>query len=141
MERRIILASHGSFASGILSSLELICGKQTNIEALDCYTEESFDLASEVSEIINNNQEKEIIVVTDIFGGSVNNEFLQYIHNSHFFLVAGMNLPFLVELVTQIEFVYSLEDCINEALSNSKVSIQFCNNILKNELQGKEEEF
>ena len=71
----------------------------------------------------------------------MNNEFLQYVHNSHFFLVAGMNLPFLVELVTQIEFVHSLEDCINEALSNSKVSIQFCNNILKNELQGKEEEF
>lgn len=49
--------------------------------------------------------------------------------------------PFLVELVTQIEFVHSLEDCINEALSNSKVSIQFCNNILKMNYKVKKKNF
>ena len=37
MERKIIVASHGRFASGIIDSLELICGKNKKVEPLDCY--------------------------------------------------------------------------------------------------------
>lgn len=48
MERTIILASHGRFASGILDSLELIFGKTHSILALDCYGTETFDLAKSV---------------------------------------------------------------------------------------------
>ena len=44
MERTIILASHGRFASGILDSLELIFGKTHSILALDCYGTETFDI-------------------------------------------------------------------------------------------------
>lgn len=141
MDRKIILASHGQFASGILSSLELICGKQPSIATLDCYIDESFDLATEVNNIINLNQGKEIVVVTDIFGGSVNNEFLQYIDTPNLFLVAGMNLPFLVELVTQIEGGQPIELLIEESLESSKCMIQFCNKMIKNNQQTEEEEF
>ncbi len=49
MDREIILASHGKFASGILDSLELIYGKNHSITALDCYTDENFDLTESVS--------------------------------------------------------------------------------------------
>ena len=35
VEQIIILASHGKFASGILHSLELICGKKQSVIAID----------------------------------------------------------------------------------------------------------
>ncbi|TLQ06941.1 PTS mannose transporter subunit IIA [Marinilactibacillus psychrotolerans] len=138
MTKKIILASHGRFASGILSSLQLICGDNQNIIALDCYTNESFDLTTEVEKLMKQFTEEEIVVVTDIFGGSVNNEFLRYITKPNYYLVAGLNLPFLIELTTKLSSA-SLEVVIQQSLNNSKNSIQFCNKIIEKEVE--EEEF
>ncbi|MGF2146353.1 PTS sugar transporter subunit IIA [Vagococcus fluvialis] len=135
---KIVLASHGKLASGILSSLELICGEIKNISTLDCYLTENFDLNLEVKKIIEDNQENEIIIVTDLFGGSVNNEFINYIDRSNIFLIAGLNLPFLIELVGSSSNE-STEEKIKKALKNSKESIQYCNESIKKELL--EEEF
>lgn len=139
MERKLVLASHGKLASGINSSLELICGNQLAIEALDCYLTESFDLEKEVTELMKRYREYELVVVTDIFGGSVNNEFLAHIDRSNFYLVAGMNLPFLVELSMQLQQAESLPKLIEMSLETSKQSIQFCNPLISGELE--EEEF
>ncbi|MGM0214050.1 PTS sugar transporter subunit IIA [Enterococcus sp. AZ109] len=139
MTRKLILASHGKFASGILSSLQLICGADQDITALDCYTDEAFDLTKEVQQILQVNAGAELIVVTDVFGGSVNNEFLHYIHQPNFYLVAGLNLPFLISLTTRMIGSNSTETIIQEALEEAKESIQFCNETIKQELA--EEEF
>ncbi|MBU5363062.1 PTS mannose transporter subunit IIA [Enterococcus raffinosus] len=139
MERKLILASHGKLASGITSSLELICGKQLAIETLDCYLTEDFDLQKEVKNIMNAYRDDEIVVVTDLFGGSVNNEFLTQIDRPNFYLVAGMNLPFLVELSMQLQQAESLPKLIESTLETSKQTIQFCNQAIMNQME--EEEF
>lgn len=66
MDREIILASHGKFASGILDSLELIYGKNHSITVFDCYTDENFDLAETVRQLFMRYKDKEIIVLTDL---------------------------------------------------------------------------
>jgi fructoselysine and glucoselysine-specific PTS system IIA component len=138
MERKIILASHGKFASGILDSMELIYGK-TTIIALDCYTTPAFDLAQTVEQMMEQYKEQELIIITDIFGGSVNNEFLRYIHQPNLYLIAGLNLPFLIELAAQIETADSIEQTIQQTLINSKQTIQFCNESVHKKVE--EEEF
>ncbi len=40
MKRHYIFASHGSFANGLLNSVELILGKQPDIHTLCAYVEE-----------------------------------------------------------------------------------------------------
>lgn len=139
MKRKLILASHGSFASGILSSLELICGKNDRITTIDAYMTADYNLSEVIKVLMDENKENEVIVVTDIFGGSVNNEFLNYIHTPNFYLVAGMNLPLLIELMTQLDFADSIPEMINQALANSTTTIQFCNETIQNETE--EEEF
>lgn len=139
MERKIVLASHGKFASGIYSSLQLICGDQENVSALDCYLTEDFDLTEAVKKIMKENQDNELIVVTDLFGGSVNNEFLHYMSQANFYLVAGMNLPFLIELTPMLSMDLPVEMSIQQALASAKQSIQFCNETIKNEVE--EDEF
>lgn len=139
MERKLVLASHGKLASGIRSSLELICGNQLTIETLDCYLTEGFDLEKEVKAIMNTYREYELVVVTDLFGGSVNNEFLTQIDRPNFYLVAGMNLPFLVELSMQFQQAESLPKLIETTLESSKQTIQFCNQSITNQMD--EEEF
>lgn len=81
MERKIILATHGNFAAGIQTSLALICGETKNVECLCAYMEQPYDLAKTVKDILKNNQQNELIVITDLFGGSVNNEFFNYVGN------------------------------------------------------------
>lgn len=139
VRRKIILASHGNFATGILSSLELICGKNDNIVTIDAYMTADYNLNDEISKRMNENKGNELIVVTDIFGGSVNNEFLNYIHTENFYLIAGMNLPLVIELATQLEHADSITALIKQALENSIMTIQFCNETIQNETE--EEDF
>lgn len=141
MERHIILASHGKLASGMLNSFELICGGHQTVSTLDCYLTEEFDLDKEVRKIMEENEDKELIVITDLFGGSVNNEFLKYIGRTNYYLVAGMNLPFLIEFMTQVAFVKSqeIESTIKVILNSSKETIQYCNEAIQKDLI--EEEF
>ena len=131
MERKLVLASHGKLASGITSSLELICGRQIAIETLDCYLTEDFDLEKEVKNIMNRYHDCELVVVTDLFGGSVNNEFLTQIDRP--------NLPFLVELTMQLQQADSLPKLIEATLETSKQTIQFCNQAITKQME--EEEF
>ncbi|EGP4767617.1 PTS mannose transporter subunit IIA [Enterococcus faecium] len=139
MDREIILASHGKFASGILDSLELIYGKNHSITALDCYTDENFDLTESVSQLFMRYKDKEIIVLTDLFGGSVNNEFLQYINQNHVYLVAGLNLPLLIELVSRLDAEVETTVLIQQVLTDSKKMIQFCNEQINQKIE--EDEF
>lgn len=139
MERKVILASHGKLASGMLSSLELICGKNDRIATLDCYLTEEFDLSYEVAKVMEDNKQSDLVVVTDLFGGSVNNEFLGYIDRPNFYLVAGLNLPFLIEFMTASLGDGSLTEIIKTVLASSKETIQYCNETIQQDLI--EEEF
>lgn len=139
MERKIIIASHGNFASGIKSSVEIICGKQENIHTLDAYTVLNYDLSEEVQKLMHDSTGKELIVVTDIFGGSINNEFMKYLGRPDFYLIAGLNLPLLIELVGRINQPINTEQLVRETLFMSKELIQYCNDSL--DLVVEEEEF
>lgn len=127
MERKMILASHGRMASGTLESIELITGENKNISALDCYVEDNFDLSRSVKDLLIKYERDELIVITDLFGGSVNNEFLQYMETANLYLIAGINLSLLIELATQFEAVDDIKSLIRNSLLKSKETIQFCN--------------
>lgn len=128
---KLLLASHGDLADGICSSLKIIMGEQGNIRTLCAYTKEEFDLRSEVWEILNDlSYEDKLIVVTDIFGGSVNNEFMNNLNRNNLYLIAGLNLPLVIELAT-ISDEDNIEEQIKSALEDSKNSIQYCNSIMK----------
>lgn len=131
MKRHIIFASHGLLASGILSSVELILGKQPDIHTLCAYVDEGVDVSRQVNDLLAHFPDgDEIIVITDIFAGSVNNEFIRFIHRPGFHLLAGLNLPLVIELLISAEEENTLK-YINEALINSKESIQYCNQTIQ----------
>lgn len=128
---KILLASHGDLAYGVYSSLKIIMGEQKNISTLCAYKEEDFDLKKEVSNIFNNlSDEDELIVVTDIFGGSINNEFMNYMGRDNFHLVSGLNLPLLMELVL-IQDNCNIDENIQNALNNSNQTIKYCNKVME----------
>ena len=97
---RFVMATHGTFAVGIKESIKLIAGEFKNLKALSCYMKEDFNLKDEIDKILLEGKGEEIIVVTDIFGGSVNNAFVERIpENKNLFVISGLNLPLMLELL------------------------------------------
>lgn len=117
--RKIILASHGHLADGLKSSVELIAGEQKNIYTINAYEDEDFDLKSTIKNLFSNfSSNDEVIVITDVYGGSVNNEFLVCLNEFSFSLVTGMNLPLVLELLGKNNTPTDL--AITESLTSAK---------------------
>lgn len=76
---KILLASHGYLAQGMKSSLEILMGSDDRIECLCAYVDDdSRDVAALIDAWMETRDPADSwFVVTDIFGGSVNNEFIQ----------------------------------------------------------------
>lgn len=134
--RHYIIASHGEFASGIYESIKIIANEQPNVQIINAYVE-SVDIQSLVDKAIRNIPQGEcVVVLTDLFGGSVNNEFMKYINNENFYLITGMNLPLLIQIFLSTE--EDTEKMIRDILSNKDTNPKFCNDLIRN---GEEEDF
>lgn len=117
---KILLASHGNLAAGMLSSLELIMGVQNRVEVLCAYIEGEDNASPRIEAFINRIlPEDDWIIFTDVFGGSINNEFLKYLHISNIHLVAGMSLP----LVIAASAATITSDDINEIMEQIKLAV------------------
>lgn len=137
--KQFLLASHGKFAEGILGSFQMILGDAPNITVLCAYTEENEEtLEHTVKKIIcERNRKEDLIVVTDVFGGSVNNEFMKYLNEPGVYLVTGMNLPLLLELYSNQNM--ESRDMIRLAIASAQNNLKFCTDLLQ--VKGEEEEF
>lgn len=130
--KRFVIASHGHFAAGILDSLELIMGRQDNFEAFCAYRDGENDIKEQVKKLIASKDPKEdMIIVTDLFRGSVNNEFMAYTDRPGVYVIAGMNLALLLELLVNQE--EESPAMIREAIKTAQETIVFCNE--KSEVQ------
>lgn len=102
---KILLASHGPLANGMKKTAEFLMGQNENVETLCAYVDEqSKDLPAMVEKWMNErNPEDQWVVITDIFGGSINNEFMIRAQEGGYWLIAGMNLPLVLSLWYETE--------------------------------------
>lgn len=137
---KFVMATHGNFAKGIKESIRLIAGEFDNLQALSCYTEENFNLNSEIEEILKY-QGGDIIVITDVFGGSVNNAFIEKtVENKNLHVISGLNLPLMLELLGEHEEYTKGEDLIRESIKNTSDAVHYCNDEINNSLENQENE-
>lgn len=106
----IILASHGQLATGMKSAVEMILGEA---DFISCY-----DLCSYKTPVAIFNELKDVkdkVIITDIFGGSVNNVLLELME--HNILISGMNLGLVLEVClhrNNSDLYESIEELIDE---------------------------
>ncbi|NBI07173.1 PTS sugar transporter subunit IIA [Senegalia massiliensis] len=137
--RRYLLASHGKLSEGILDSVEMIIGKQYKISTISAYKNEEDDLNIQLRNmVLNIGKNDELIIISDIFGGSVNNECMKLLNDHRVHLVSGLNLPLVIELLTSDDCEISTEDLIKKSLENSKKLILYCNSIINKEVVDEE---
>ena len=128
---KFVLASHGKLAEGMRDSARLILGDSIELHTICAYTQGSDNLAEEIEQLFRTfDEQDEIIVMTDLFGGSVSSAFARMMQKRKFWLVSGVSLGLVVDLLL-IEEKDDIEESIEEALENSRNLMCFYNPLLR----------
>ncbi len=129
--RHYVIASHAHFAAGIKESIELLAGVRDDVQALSMFVDGRDDIAVEVAALAAQvPDEDELVVCTDLFGGSVNNEFTKLLQTRpHTYLVTNMNLPLLIQLLFSDEQA-PIENVIREIVAADDTRVKFINDLL-----------
>lgn len=97
----IILASHGEFAEGIFQSSKMIFGEQENVKPVVLMPSEGpDDFRAKLKEAIASfDNQDEVLILVDLWGGTPFNQAntLFEEHKDKWAIVAGMNLPMIIE--------------------------------------------
>ena len=97
----IILASHGSFADGIFQSGQMIFGEQENVAHVTLMPSEGpDDIRAKMEEAVASfENQDEVLFLVDLWGGTPFNQANNLVeqHKDKWAIVAGMNLPMVIE--------------------------------------------
>lgn len=128
--RKFLIAAHGTLPAGIQSSLEIIMGSLENVFLIQAYVGENKSLKEEIDFVLEHiNTDDELIVFTDLMGGSVTNQILQYALKENVFIISGFNLPLLLEILLADPSTPVLE-VIEAGINNARNQIVFVNKLI-----------
>lgn len=129
--RQFIIASHAHFAAGINESVSLLSGERDNVRTLSMYVDGNNDLAAAAAKMLDETPEgDDLVVCTDLFGGSVNNEFTAIVQRRpNTYLVTNMNLPLLIQLLFADE-ARDTAEVIREVCAADDTRVKFVNDLV-----------
>lgn len=108
--RKFFISSHGHLASGMKTSLEILLGKADNVTVFDAYLDKT-TVESQVEAWFDTlNEDDQAIMLSDLYGGSVNQVLYRYLDRPNTFLVAGVNLGLVLELVAMSDVELTKEE-------------------------------
>lgn len=130
--RRYVLASHGKMAEGIKTTLEIIIGPQEDLTCVNAYTDECPDPLPEFQKVIEQYPNDEIVIMTDMLGGSVNNNAVVLTKNPNVHVVTGMNLAVVISIIMSDQNS-DTKEVINHAIEQAREMIIYCNDLESDE--------
>ncbi|HIX48777.1 MAG TPA: PTS sugar transporter subunit IIA [Candidatus Mediterraneibacter caccavium] len=122
----LLVTGHANFGTGITSSVNLIAGEQEAYQAVDFLpTYSTEDLTREITKALDELKECEgVIIFTDLMGGTPFNVSAQIGHGKdNIRIVAGTNLPMLVEIVMSRKFMDNLDELVDSVLETGKEQV------------------
>ncbi|OJG18115.1 PTS mannose transporter subunit IIAB [Enterococcus canis] len=124
----IILASHGEFANGILQSGAMIFGEQENVKAVTLMPSEGpDDVKAKMQEAIASfDNQDEVLFLVDLWGGTPFNQAntLYEEHKDKWAIVAGMNLPMVIEAYASRFSMNSAQEIAAHILETAKEGVR-----------------
>ena len=122
----IVIASHGRLASGMEDTVRFF-NHSANIISLNAYSDDCHNFAEELAIILDDHRNDNVVIFTDIIGGSVTQIAYRYLKEYNFILIAQMNLPLILEATLyegEIDFKW-----INERICNKKYNAILLNTV------------
>ena len=123
----ILIVTHGDFGKELLKSSEMIIGKIDNVECISFNLGDNYaDLCKKVEDSIQRVDKEDLIVFTDMYGGSPFNAVSKLMKNKEFFHITGINLPLFIDIAIN-KNTYTIDDIADKIIKNGKKSIVFVN--------------
>ena len=100
---KIFLSSHGHFASGMKSSLNILMGASDNVTVFDAYVDQASVQEKLDAFYAEVSPEDQVLLMSDLIGCSVNQVMMTYLQKPNTTLIGGVNLACVLELSTKTE--------------------------------------
>lgn len=123
----IILASHGHFAEGIKESAQMIFGEQEQFEsAILLPSMGPDDLRSDLEAAIKKVDCDQILFLVDLWGGTPFNQTSNLLegHEDKWAIVAGMNLPMVIEALSERFTSESSHDIAKAIIASAREGVK-----------------
>ena len=127
MKRRFLIATHSTLAEGFTNALMFFAGDEIDVTYINAYIDDK-----PIDEKINSffstlNDKDELIVLTDLLAGSVNQNLYKYISREHPHILTGINLALALSLVLESANDYLTKERINQLVNSSRENIVYMN--------------
>jgi fructoselysine/glucoselysine PTS system EIIA component len=128
--RKFLIATHGTFAGGIKSSLDIIIGEVEHVYLIEAYVDGNKSIEDALKNILKNiNDNDELVVFSDLLGGSITNQILRYALKENVHIVSGINLPLLIEVMLA-DYEMPIAEVMQIAIANAKDQIVYVNKLI-----------
>ncbi len=108
-----LLVTHGNFGNELIKVAEKIFETDVDLHSVKVdWSNNGDDIHKQVLRFINQNRENDIIIFTDMFGGSPSNICFQFV-NKQVEVITGVNLPAIIKFHTYKNKGLSLKEFVN----------------------------
>ncbi len=129
-KRKYLIATHGTFSTGAKSALNMIIGDMVNLYIIEAYVDDTVNIEDQIKSVLDEiGAEDELIIFSDIMGGSVTNQLLQQALQPNMHIVSGFNLPLLIEVMLA-DAETPINEVIDGAILNAKEQMVYVNKLI-----------
>ena len=134
----VLLVAHGPLASGLRGAIEMIAGPQERMEVVQLLPEDDVERVSDRLEaalrMLGVDEDGEAVIFADLFGAAPANAAASLLrHRPNIEIVAGMNLPMLLETLLAREGV-SARELAQSAVAAGRESVRDVGEVIRSAL-------
>lgn len=116
-------------AEGLKDTLAFVSGGARETIALSAYVDNQ-PIEEAVETLMNGfADEDEVVILTDLTSGSVNQQFFKYRNRPHTHIISGMNLPLAFQIAMEDQDEYISTERMREIVEESKNEMKYVNDI------------
>lgn len=138
--KKIIIATHHNLAKGLKDTLNYISPNTAEIIDLNAYVDDE-TLEKSIDQALNEfSKDEQIIVLTDMMGGSVNQEFAKRLSDYNIELISGVNLPVALSLILSLGDEEVSSEMIRQTIEEARQQLVYVNDTLENQTMDDDDE-
>jgi len=97
----LVVVAHAGLAAELINAAEMIVGKIDGAAAVEIKPDDSVDqIRSALTAAIESVSSENIIIMTDMFGGTPSNMSLSFLKENQIEVLTGVNLPMLIKFAS-----------------------------------------
>ncbi|OEG71180.1 hypothetical protein ATZ36_16095 [Candidatus Endomicrobiellum trichonymphae] len=134
---KIVISTHGKLAQELVSSAEVVAGKQSNLYVIKKSDNDSLaQMQNKINNLLKNiNDEDGTLILTDIIGGSPCNASTPACKSFNTEILSGVNLPMVLSAIFLSKNTKTVSDLAEKVLFDGQKSIINVKKMLLNKIK------